>query len=61
MAVKRGFETATGDIVLIQDADLEYNPQDYPTLIRPIVEGVADVVYGSRFLKQEHNNKYHCL
>lgn len=56
VAVKRGFETATGDIVLIQDADLEYNPQDYPTLIRPIVEGVADVVYGSRFLKQEHNN-----
>ena len=52
-AVKKGFQEATGDIVLIQDADLEYDPQDYPKLIQPIVDGVSDVVYGSRFLKSE--------
>ncbi|OGN10594.1 MAG: hypothetical protein A3J46_05285 [Candidatus Yanofskybacteria bacterium RIFCSPHIGHO2_02_FULL_41_11] len=56
-AVKKGFQEATGDIALIQDADLEYNPQDYPGLIKPILEGKADVVYGSRFLKSETNNK----
>ena len=55
-AVKKGFEAATGDIVLVQDADLEYNPQDYPALIKPIVDGVADVVYGSRFLESGRNN-----
>src|SRR3990167_5191288 len=49
-AIKMGFGEVTGDIVLIQDADLEYNPQEYPNLIRPIVDGEADVVYGSRFL-----------
>lgn len=52
-AVKKGFREATGDVVLIQDADLEYDPQDYPILIRPIVDGKADVVYGSRFLRSE--------
>lgn len=49
-AVRTGFDLATGDIFLIQDADLEYNPQDYPRLLKPILEGNADVVYGSRFV-----------
>lgn len=52
-AVKKGFEKATGDIVLIQDADLEYDPDDYSRLIQPIVSGRADIVYGSRFLKSD--------
>src|SRR3989344_3548675 len=54
-AVRRGFEEVTGDIVLIQGADMEYNPQEYPRLIAPIIEGVADVVYGSRFLEPKNN------
>ena len=52
-AVRRGFQEATGDIVLIQDADLEYNPREYPDLIRPIINGEAEVVYGSRFLMSD--------
>jgi glycosyltransferase involved in cell wall biosynthesis len=49
-AVRTAIEHASGDILIIQDADLEYDPRDYPTLIRPIVEGRVTVVYGSRFL-----------
>lgn len=49
-ALRTGFGLATGDIVVIQDADLEYNPQDIPKLIEPIADGIADVTFGSRFI-----------
>jgi glycosyltransferase involved in cell wall biosynthesis len=49
-AVRSGFSRVTGDVVVIQDADLEYDPQDYPALLNPIERGFADVVYGSRFV-----------
>ena len=48
-ALRTGFTKATGDIVLVQDADLEYSPSDYPKLLRPMLDGRADVVFGSRF------------
>lgn len=48
-ALRTGFQAATGDIVVVQDADLEYDPQEFPLLIAPIVNGKADVVFGSRF------------
>lgn len=53
-ALRTGFSHAKGDIILIQDADLEYNPQDYPKLLEPILDGRADIVYGSRFLGGPH-------
>ena len=53
-ALRTGFSNVSGDIIIIQDADLEYNPVDYGTLIEPILDGRADVVYGSRFLGGPH-------
>ncbi len=53
-ALRTGFQHVTGDIVIIQDADLEYNPKEYSSLIEPILDGRADAVYGSRFLGGPH-------
>jgi glycosyltransferase involved in cell wall biosynthesis len=57
--LRRGFAEATGDIVIVQDADLEYDPNEIPQVIAPIVEGHADVVYGSRFLGGPHRVLYY--
>lgn len=56
-ALRHGFEMATGDIILVQDADLEYNPKDYPTLLEPLIKGKTKVVYGSRMLT--HSKMHH--
>ena len=52
-SIRKGFEAASGDVILIQDADLEYDPNDYEKLLKPIKDGFADVVYGSRFIGSE--------
>src|SRR5213076_1838731 len=57
-ALREGFRHARGDVVLVQDADLEYDPAEYPRLLQPIIEGRADVVFGSRFIGESHRVLY---
>jgi glycosyltransferase involved in cell wall biosynthesis len=58
-ALREGFKHCTGDVVVVQDADWEYDPAEYPKLIQPIVEGRADVVFGSRFVGETHRVLYY--
>ena len=58
-ALREGFKHATGDVVLVQDADLEYDPAEYPRLIQPILDNRADVVFGSRFIGESHRVLYY--
>jgi len=62
-ALREGFKHAAGDVVLVQDADLEYDPSEYPRLLQPILENKADVVFGSRFIGERHRVLYfwHCV
>src|SRR5208283_4667066 len=58
-ALREGFRHVTGDVVIVQDADLEYEPAEYPRLIQPIVDNRADVVFGSRFSGESHRVLYY--
>jgi glycosyltransferase involved in cell wall biosynthesis len=58
-ALREGFKHCTGDVVVVQDADLEYDPAEYPRLIQPILDGRADVVFGSRFIGESHRVLYY--
>jgi len=57
-ALREGFRHATGDVVIVQDADLEYDPAEYPRLVQPILDNRADVVFGSRFIGETHRVLY---
>ncbi|MBI2930899.1 MAG: glycosyltransferase family 2 protein [Planctomycetes bacterium] len=60
-ALRRGFRRVTGEVTIVQDADLEYDPADYPALVRPIAEGRAEVVYGSRYCGRAGDARWHVI